>query len=135
MSLCNPYNTDCTLKASKNPLVTKAVFNITNIDDSYNVDDVKDYVATLNVRLINCFELPSKRKQPSENKNFRVCIYASDKNNLLVKKNWSSGILIQDWMFHPKKSWRHRVCVSASLQCSTIFAYTVIGVYDHRNVR
>jgi len=91
------------IKASKNPLVKKAVFKISNIDDSYNVDVVKDYVATLNVRLINCFELPSKRKQPSENKSFRVCIYASDKNNLLVKKNWSSGIAIQYWMYHPKK--------------------------------
>jgi len=104
MSLCNPYNTDCTLKASKNPLVKKAVLlKISNIDDAYNVDEVKDYVATLNVRLINCFELPFKRKQPSENKSFRLCIYARDKNNLLVKKNCSSGIVIQDWVFHPQK--------------------------------
>jgi len=30
-----------------------------------------------------------------------ICIVdKSDKNNLLVKKNWSSGIVIQDWMFH-----------------------------------
>ena len=50
----------------------------------------------------SCFELKPGPRQPAGNKCFRICIFADDKPKLLVKEKWESGILIQEWIFHPK---------------------------------
>ena len=96
-------STSSILKASKNLNIKKAVYKISNIDSSYSVKDVTSHLESIKVRVVSCFELPRGPRQPEDNKNFRVCIYAVDKSKLLVRNNWSTGIVIQDWVFHQKK--------------------------------
>jgi len=92
------------LKVSKNPNIRKSIYRISNVDDTSSIDDVMRHITLLNVRIISCFELkPSPRQKPG-NKSFRVCIFANDKHLFLNKNNWASGLLIQDWVFHPKST-------------------------------
>jgi len=92
----------CTLKASQNPQIKKSVFKISNLDYCCTVSDVNDYVTNLKVRILTCFELPKGKFEKDGNKSFRVCIYSNDKAAFLSKDNWSSGILIKEWVFRPK---------------------------------
>jgi len=97
-------------KASKNLVIKKAVYKISNVDASYSADNLIDHLTQMGVRLTDdsrtngksCFELRRGPKQPEDNKCFRICIFAADKSKLLVKDSWASGILIQEWIFHPK---------------------------------
>jgi len=50
-------STTCTLKASKNLTIKKAVYKISNIDATYEVSDVTYDISTLNVRVVSCFEI------------------------------------------------------------------------------
>ena len=67
----------CSLRASKNPQVKKAVFRIDNIDEAFSAVDVTEYIATLKVRLINCFELPKTSRHLGRKKEIRVSEYVS----------------------------------------------------------
>ena len=91
-------------KAANTLQIKKSVYRLGNVSADYNCEDVSNYIKSLNVRLINCFELPRRQNQPSDNKHFRVCIASLDKHILLDKNNWDMGIVVQDWIFHPKKN-------------------------------
>ena len=98
------------LKASKNLKIKKAVFKISNIDAVYTAENLLDHLTNMGIRVADdsrtggksCFELKPGPRQPAGNKCFRICIFAADKPKLLVKEKWESGILIQEWIFHPK---------------------------------
>jgi len=94
--------TTSTLKASKNVNVAKTVYRISNIDACYTLDDLEQYIESLGVRVISCFERTSPKSPFAENKTFRVCILDIDKSTLLCDNNWSVGISIQKWIFKPK---------------------------------
>jgi hypothetical protein len=102
--------TNSSLKAAKNLLIKKAVFKISNIDAVYTAENLLDHLTSMGVRVADdsrsngksCFELKPGVKQPANNKCFRVCIFAADKQKLLVKDKWASGILIQEWIFRPE---------------------------------
>ena len=73
----------------------------------YTAENLIDHLTEMGVRVADdsqthgksCFELKPGPRQPIDNKCFRVCIFAADKQKLLVKEKWSSGILIQEWIF------------------------------------
>ena len=90
------------LKASNNLDVKKSVFRIGNIDSSLSEDDVKQYVESLGVRVLSCFERTSTKSRFVDNKSFRICIFDSDKSKMLCSDKWTSGISIQQWVFKPK---------------------------------
>jgi hypothetical protein len=92
----------CPLKASKNLQIKKSVYKISNLDSNYTDSDIKKYLESLKIRTLTCFELPRGKFEKEGNKSFRVCIYFNDKHILLSKNNWSSGILIKEWVFRPK---------------------------------
>ena len=95
------------LKAAKHLQIKKAVYKISNIDAVYTAENLIDHLTEMGVRVADdsqthgksCFELKPGPRQPIDNKCFRVCIFAADKQKLLVKEKWSSGILIQEWIF------------------------------------
>jgi hypothetical protein len=91
------------LRASKSLILKKSVYHIGNIDCSYSVSDVEDYIRSLGVRILTCFELKSSSTSPSDNKAFRVCIVDDDRNKLCDCDNWAIGVSIRVWTHKPKK--------------------------------
>jgi hypothetical protein len=96
------HSTTSTIRASKTLDVAKSVFRISNIDACYEAEDVKQYIESLNVRVVSCFERTSEKARSAKKKNFRVCIFDADKALLLNETSWSIGISIQRWVFKPK---------------------------------
>lgn len=95
-------STSCSMKAAKNLNVAKAVYRIGNIDACYNADDLKQYVESLGVRVLSCFERTSPNNHYEDNKSFRICIWEMDKSKLLCGHSWTVGISISPWVFKPK---------------------------------
>ena len=95
-------STSCSLKAATTLQIKKKVYRLGNIDSSYTCADVTEYITSLGVRVTSCFALPRRDNQPSNNTNYRICVFATDANKLFVKDNWYSGITLQEWVFKPK---------------------------------
>jgi hypothetical protein len=91
------------LRASKNLQLPKAVYRLGNIDSVYSADNVKDFVTLLGVRILTCFELTHTDRQPKDNKAFRICIVAADRDKLFASAKWSVGITLREWRHKPKK--------------------------------
>ena len=90
------------LQAAKTLQVPKAVFFLGNIDSSYTVNDIETYLLELDIRTLTCFELKPRENQPEDNKSFRVCIIAEDKNKLFNRDNWPVGVTLREWRHKPK---------------------------------
>jgi hypothetical protein len=86
------------LKASKTVFVSKAVFCLSNVDNSYSSDDITEYMKSIGVRLLTCFELKPGAHNPVDSKAFRICIIAEDKISLLNSDNWAVGVAIRPWV-------------------------------------
>ena len=95
-------SSSCSLRASKALMVKKTVYCLGNIDSAYSVADIEDYIRSLDVRVLSCYELKQSVKQPADNKAFRVCIVASDKQKLCDSNNWSIGVSLREWVHKPK---------------------------------
>lgn len=91
------------LKASKSLIVKKSVFHLGNIDSVYSAVDVENYIRSLNIRILTCFELKQSKMQASDNKAFRVCIVAEDRAKLYNIDNWYVGVSVREWVHKPKK--------------------------------
>jgi len=85
------------LRAAKTLVVPKAVYRLGNIDSVYSVDDVKEYIESLGVRMLTCFELPNSARQPTRNKAFRICIIADERLKLFEPSSWSVGVSLREW--------------------------------------
>jgi hypothetical protein len=96
-------STDSTLKASKTLRVKKAVYCLNNIDNCYSVNEVRDYISSIGVRILSCFELKPMTQQSSDSKAFRVCILAEDRSRLLDSNHWSVGVTLREWVRKPRK--------------------------------
>jgi hypothetical protein len=96
------HSTTTAIKASKVLSVAKSVYRIGNIDSCYTADDMKDYVESLGVRVVSCFERTSDKTRQMDSKSFRICIFEADRSILLDDSNWTVGISIQLWVFKPK---------------------------------
>jgi hypothetical protein len=90
------------LKASKTIIVKKAVFRLGNIDSCYTVENVEEYIQSIGVRILTCFELKNADRQPLDNKAFRICIVAEDKQKLCDSERWAVGISLREWTHRPK---------------------------------
>lgn len=91
------------IRAAKTLQLPKAVYRLGNIDSSYSAEDIQDHIRSLGVRVVTCFELPRSTRQPTDNKAFRVCIIAADKDKLFSSENWSVGVTLREWLHKPKK--------------------------------
>lgn len=90
------------LKAADKLYVSKSVYRVGNVDSSNTSDDVKQFVQTLGVRVVSCYERTSSKRLLDANKTFRICIFTADRAKFLSPDNWSVGICIEKWMFKPK---------------------------------
>ena len=85
-------------------MVKKAVFHLGNIDCVYSADDIQNYIRSLGITIFTCFELKRSDKQPLDNKAFRICIAASNKQKLCDSNSWSVGVSLKEWVHKPKDS-------------------------------
>ena len=92
------------LRAAKTLVVPKAVYCLGNIDGTYTVEAVQDYISTLGVRVLSCFELKNSVRRPKDNKTFRVCIISEDKQKFLAPSSWSLGVSLREWRHKPKQT-------------------------------
>jgi hypothetical protein len=90
------------IKAASNLQVSKKVYKLGNIDESYTDLDLKNYIESLGIRVVYCSILAPRPKQPAGNRCFRVCVFATDAHKILTKGAWSSGVSVQEWYFKPK---------------------------------
>lgn len=90
------------IRAAKTLIVKKAIFRLGNIDSDYTENDIAEYIRSLGVNLLSCFELKHSLRQPLDNKAFRVCILAADKIKLCDLNNWSVGVSLREWVHKPK---------------------------------
>ena len=91
------------------PLFKKAVFCIDNLDASVTEQDVVNFVKSLSVRVISCFEAKSRRRRSdndsstAERKAFRLCIPEDDKYRLLDDSRWPAYITVSEWYFKSRQ--------------------------------
>ena len=91
------------------PLFKKAVFCIDNLDASVTEQDVVNFVKSLSVRVISCFEAKSRRRRSdndsstAERKAFRLCIPEDDKYQLLDDSRWPAYITVSEWYFKSRQ--------------------------------
>ena len=95
-------STNCSIKASKNLNLPKAIYRIGNVDPGYTPEILTQYIESLNVRVLSCYDRTSPETRYTENKSFRVCIVDADKSKLLCADSWSVGITISRWVFKKK---------------------------------
>jgi hypothetical protein len=94
----------CSLRAAKTLIVKKAVFRLGNIDCDYAESDILEYIRSLGVNILSCFELKRSVLYPLDNKSFRICIVAADAQKLCDVNNWSVGVSLREWVHKPKIS-------------------------------
>lgn len=85
-------------------LVKKAVFCIDNVEPSYDVDDVKNFVSSLSVTVLSCFKAEPRRRRNEigrivDRKAFRLCIDDADRSLLLDDTKWPDSVTISEWYF------------------------------------
>jgi hypothetical protein len=95
-------SSSCPVRASKTLTVQKAVYRLGNIDSDYTVNEIEEYIRSLGVAVLSCFELKHSDRQPLDNKAFRVCIAASDKQKFCDINSWSIGVSLRAWDHRPK---------------------------------
>jgi len=92
--------------AAAKKITKKAVFCVDNIDPSFDVDDIREFVANLSVEVLSCFRA-EPRRQPNETvpisdrRAFRLCIADSDRDRLLDADKWPDSVTISQWYFRP----------------------------------
>lgn len=91
------------IKAAK-PLIKKAVFCIDNVDIAVDVEDMKNFVSGLNVKVISIFETKPRRRRkedliPEDRKAFRICIDKNDQERLLDDCAWPDYVTVSEWFF------------------------------------
>ena len=100
--------TTCKIVAAQ-PMIKKAIFCVDNIDSSVSVDDIVDFVKTLSIDVISCFEAKSRRRLFGMNgesivcKAFRLSIREESRSLLLNPDNWPEYVSISDWYFKVKQ--------------------------------
>lgn len=90
------------MKAAKQLNLPKSVYSVRNIDAGHTADNLQDYVESLGVRVVSCYDRTSMTSRYSDNKTFRICVFDADKDKLLCANNWPVGVSIQRWTFKPK---------------------------------
>ena len=74
----------------------KSIFCISNVNVDLNTDDMTNFVKSLNVNPLSCFEVKNKFV---DTKAFRMCINADDTEKFLDADSWPASIVVRDWIF------------------------------------
>jgi hypothetical protein len=79
------------------------VYCIDNIDVSFNVDDIVNYVASQGISVVSCFEAKPRVRRydnyANVRKAFRLCINDDHRHLLLNFSNWPDSVIVSEWFF------------------------------------
>lgn len=90
-------------------ITKKRVFCLDNVSADCDVEDIKQHITSLSVRLYTCHKVkPRQRRYNDEQsvscKVFSVCIAADDQDRFLDPAAWPDSIVVADWYFKPRDS-------------------------------
>ena len=110
-------STDVNGLAAAKKIVRKAVFCVDNISPAIDVDKLRGFVSKMNINVISCFEVKSRRQRHEtgpilDRKAFRLCIDRDDCQRLLVDSHWPESVVISEWYFQPPTSERRPVAAT-----------------------
>ena len=88
-------------------ITKKRVYCLDNVNADCDVEDIKQHITNLSVRLYTCHQVkPRQRRYNDEQsvnrKAFRVCIAADDRDCFLDPAAWPDSIVVADWYFKPR---------------------------------
>jgi hypothetical protein len=104
----------CKITAAR-PLIKKAVFYIDNVGSCVTADDLSEFVRSLSVDVISCFEAKPRKRHadkninPTDCKAFRLCVSDESRERLLNADNWPAYISISEWFFKAKQHDEHNL--------------------------
>jgi len=83
-------------------IVKKAIFCIDNVDPSSDVNDLCQFVQSMNVKVISCFPAHPRRRRNetgpvADRKAFRLCVDDADRDRLLDDSKWPDSVVISEW--------------------------------------
>jgi hypothetical protein len=101
------------------PYLSKAVFCIDNVSTSVTDNDLKQFVASMNVTVLTCHAVKPRRSRwqrlagitPTDRKAFCLCIPREESSILLNANIWPAHISISRWIFSQKTHHRPGVLV------------------------
>ena len=102
----------------------KSVFCIDNISAAVSVSEMADFITdVMHIDIVSLFTAKSRRRRNDINFNdrqaFRLCIYSSDVDKLLIAERWPADIVISGWFF---KSSAESDLDAAAPVASTVFS-------------
>ena len=82
----------------------KSVFCIDNVSAAVSVSEMADFITdVMQIDIVSLFTAKSRRRRNDINFNdrqaFRLCIYSSDVDKLLIAERWPADIVISEWFF------------------------------------
>jgi len=88
----------------------KSVFCVDNLNVNCSVEDLRDFVNSLSVEVITCFEVKPRRRRYDGSdinkkigrKAFRLCINNDDRDKLMNAAAWPDSVTVAEWFFKPK---------------------------------
>ncbi len=96
--------------AAANKLIPKGVYCIDNIDVSFDVEDIVQYVRSQGITVMSCFEAKPRFRRSdnytNDRKAFRLCINNDHRNKLLDSSRWPDSVVVSDWFFKSQQSTR-----------------------------
>ena len=98
-------------------IVRKAVFCVDNVDPSLAVNDLCQFVSSMNVKVISCYPAHPRRRRhetepPTDRKAFRLCVNDTDRDRLLDDSKWPDSVVISEW-YYIKPDDRRKATVAA----------------------
>jgi len=108
-------------------IVNKAIYCVDNVSISVDVDDLCQFVQSMNVNVLSCFPAKPRRQQNESNlitdrKAFRLCIDAADKRKLLDESKWPDSIVISEWYYLNPASRMNSATTAASYAATSASA-------------
>jgi len=95
-------------------VVRKAVFIVDNVSTTASEEDIAIHAEKQGIHVLTVYKVDTRRT-PSEIRQgidaeelkskrhaFRVCIDRADVSNMLTKKNWFKGVIVDWWKFKPR---------------------------------
>ena len=91
------------LSATKK-FTSKAVFCVNNLDPSFGVNELCDFVRKLSVNVLSCFRAQPRRQRNesgpvADRVAFRLCIDAAHRDKLLDSSKWPDSVTVSEWYY------------------------------------
>jgi hypothetical protein len=96
--------------AAANKLIPKGVYCIDNIDVSFSVEDIVQYVSSQGITVVSCFEAKPRFRRSdnysNDRKAFRLCINNDHRDKLMDSSRWPDSVVVSEWFFKSQQATR-----------------------------